>query len=81
MDTHRPPHFDDTNFPHYSARMACYLEVDDLGIWRVTRDGMKPPKNPKKLTTSEEKEIHLNARAKIACMNLLAWKFSIKFSH
>jgi hypothetical protein len=25
---------------------------------------MKPSKNPKKLTTSEEKEIHLNARAK-----------------
>jgi hypothetical protein len=25
---------------------------------------MKPPKNPEKLTTSDEKEIHLNARAK-----------------
>jgi hypothetical protein len=44
--------------------MACYLEVVDLGVWRVTRDGMKPPKNPEKLTTSEEKEIHLNAKAK-----------------
>ena len=44
--------------------MACYLEVIDLGVWRVTRDRMKPPKNPKKPTTSEEKEIHLNARAK-----------------
>jgi hypothetical protein len=44
--------------------MACYVEVVDLGVWRVTRDGMKPPKNPKKHTTSEEKEIHLNARAK-----------------
>jgi hypothetical protein len=64
MDTHRPPHFDDTNFPYYSARMACYLEVIDLGVWRVTRDGMKPPKDPEKPTTSEEKEIHLNARAK-----------------
>jgi hypothetical protein len=40
MDTHRPPHFDDTNFPYYSARMACYLEAVDLGVWRVTRDGM-----------------------------------------
>jgi hypothetical protein len=39
-------------------------EAVDLGVWRVTRDGMKPPKNPEKLTTSEEKEIHLNARAK-----------------
>jgi len=64
MDTHRPPHFDGTNFPYYSARMACYLEVVDLGVWRVTRDGMKPLKNPEKPTTSEEKEIHLNARAK-----------------
>jgi hypothetical protein len=64
MDTHRPPHFDDTNFPYYSARMAYYLEVVDLGVWRVTHDGMKPPKNPEKLSTSEEKEIHLNARAK-----------------
>jgi hypothetical protein len=64
MDTHRPPHFDGTNLPYYSARMACYLVVVDLGVWRVTRDGMKPPKNPEKLTTSEEKEIHLNARAK-----------------
>jgi hypothetical protein len=64
MDTHRTPHFDDTNFPYYSARMACYLDVADLGVWRVTRDGVKPPKNPEKPTTSEEKEIHLNARAK-----------------
>jgi hypothetical protein len=64
MDTHRPPHFDGNNFPYYSARMACYLEADDLGVWRVTHDRMKPPKNPEKPTTSEEKEIHLNARAK-----------------
>jgi hypothetical protein len=64
MDTHRPPHFDGTNFPYYSVSMACYLEVVDLGVWRVTCDGMKPPKNLGKLTASEEKEIHLNARAK-----------------
>jgi hypothetical protein len=64
MDTHRPPHFDGTNFPYYSARMASYIEVVDLGVWRVTRDGMKPPKYPEKPTTSEEKEIHLNAWAK-----------------
>jgi hypothetical protein len=44
--------------------MACYLEVGDLGAWRVTCDGMKPPKNLEKLTTSDEKEILLNARAK-----------------
>jgi hypothetical protein len=64
MDTHRPPDFDDTNFPYYIARMSCYLDAIDLGVWRVTRDGMKPPKNFEKLTTSEEKEVHLNARAK-----------------
>jgi hypothetical protein len=44
--------------------MACYLEAIDLGVWRVTHDGMKPPKNPAKPTTSEEKEIYLNARVK-----------------
>jgi hypothetical protein len=64
MDTYRPPHFDDISFPYYIARMACYLEAIDLGVWRVTRDRMKPPKNPEKLTVSDEKEIHLNARAK-----------------
>ena len=37
MDISRPPHFDDTNFPYYKARMACYLEAIDLGLWRVTR--------------------------------------------
>jgi hypothetical protein len=49
MDTHKQPHFDSTNFPYYSARMAYYLEAVDLGVWRVT------PKNPEKLTTNEEK--------------------------
>jgi hypothetical protein len=74
MDTHRPPHFDGTNFPYYNARMACYLKVVDLGVWRVTHDGMKSPKNPKKLTTSEEKEIHLNARAKNCLYESLSMK-------
>jgi hypothetical protein len=44
--------------------MPCYLEAVDLGVWRVTHDGTKPPKNLEKPTMSEEKEIHLNARAK-----------------
>jgi hypothetical protein len=83
MDTHRPPHFNDTNFLYYSARMACYLEVVDLGVWRVTHDGMKPPKNPEKPTTSEEKEIHLNARAKNClyeslCMDIFNQVFTLK---
>ena len=37
MDTSRPPHFDGTNFSDYKAKMACYLEAVDLGVWRVTR--------------------------------------------
>jgi hypothetical protein len=53
MDTHRPPHFDSINFPYYDARIIGYLEAIDLGVWRVTRDKMKPPKNPDKLTASE----------------------------
>jgi hypothetical protein len=64
MDTFRLLHFDGTNFPYYKARMACHLEALDLGVWRVTRDGMKPIENPAKPTKSEEKEIHFNARAK-----------------
>ena len=56
MDTSRPSHFDGTNFLYYKTRMAYHLETVDLGVWRVTRDGMKPIKNPDKLTKSEEKE-------------------------
>jgi hypothetical protein len=65
MDTHRPPHFDDTNFPYYSARMAYYIEAIDLCVWRLSHSrGMKPPNNLEKLTTSDKKEILLNARPK-----------------
>jgi hypothetical protein len=81
MDTHRPPHFDGTNFPYYSARMTCYLKVIDLGVWRVTRDGMKPPKNPEKLTTSEENKIHLNARAKNCLYESLSMEIFNQFLH
>ena len=55
MNTCRPPHFDGTNFPYYKAKMACHLEAIDLGVWRVTCDGMKPIKNPDKPTKSKEK--------------------------
>ena len=54
MDTSRPPHFDGTNFLYYKARIACHLEAVDLGVWRVTRDGMNPITNPDKTTKSEE---------------------------
>ena len=64
MDTSRSPYFDGTNFPYYKARMAYHLETVDLGVWRVTRDGMKSIKNPDKPTKSKEKEIYFNARAK-----------------
>jgi hypothetical protein len=73
MDTSRLPHFDGTNFHYYKARMDCHLEVVDLGVWRVTCDGMKPIKNPKKPTKSDQKEMHLNVRAK----NCLFGSFSM----
>ena len=44
--------------------MASHLEAVDLGVWRVTHDGMKPIKNLEKPTKSDEKEMHFNARAK-----------------
>jgi hypothetical protein len=86
MDTHRPPHLNDTNSPYYSARMACYLEAIDLGVWRVTHDGMKPSKIPEKLTTDEEKEIHLNASAKNCLYESLSMEifnhvFTLKIAH
>jgi hypothetical protein len=53
--------------------MACHLEMVDLVVWKVARDGMKPIKNSDKPTKSEEKEIYLNARAK----NFLFESFSM----
>ena len=70
MDISRPPHFDGTNVPYYSARMACNLDAVDLGVWRVTHDRMKPLIKPEKLTASDEKEIHLNTRAQNCLFNL-----------
>jgi hypothetical protein len=86
MVTHRLPQFDDTNFLYYSARMACYLEAVDLGIWRVTHDGIKPPKNPEKPSMSEEKEIYLNAIAKnclyeYLSMDILNQVFTLKIAN
>ena len=60
--------------------MACHLKAVDLGVWRVTHDGMKPIKNLDKLIKSEEKEIHFKARAKNYCLNLLAWMCLTKYS-
>ena len=79
MDTSRAPQFDGTNFPYYKARMACHLKAVNLSVQRVTRDGMKPIKNPKKPTKSE-KEMHFNARAKNHCLNHLAWMCLTKCS-
>ena len=81
MDTSRPPHFDGTNFPYYKARMACYLEAVDLEVWRITRDGMKPIKNPDKPTKSMKKRKFISMlELKIACLNLLAWMCLTKCS-
>ena len=65
--------------------MACYLEAADLGVWRVTRDRMKPIKNPDKPIKSEEKEIH-NARAKNCLfesfsMDVLNQVFTLNTAH
>ena len=80
MDTFRSPHFDGTNFPYYKARMACHLKAVDLGVWRVTRDRMKPIKNPDKPTKGEEKKFISMLELKIACLNLLAWMCLTKCS-
>jgi hypothetical protein len=40
MDTHRPPHFDGTIFPYYSARLACYLETE-ISVNLVNRGNLK----------------------------------------
>ena len=80
MDTARPPQFDGTNFLYYKVRMACHLEAVDLGVWRVTRDGMKPIMIPDKPTKSEEKKFILMLKLKIACLNLLAWMCLTKCS-
>jgi hypothetical protein len=73
MNTSRPLHSDD--FFYWSARRACYLVACDLAIWRVTRARMKPLKNPKNPTTTDEKEIYLTSRAKSCLLNLLACTF------
>ena len=80
MDTSRPPHFDSTNFPYYKARMACNLEVVDLGVWRVTRDGMKPIKNPDKPQRVKKKKCISMLELRIACLNHLAWMRLTKYS-
>ena len=79
MDTARPPQFDGINFLYYKARMACHLEAVDLGIWRVTRDGMKPIKNPENPRRVMKKNCILMLELKIACLNLLAWMFLTKY--
>lgn len=53
--------------------MACYLEVVEFGVQRVTHNGLKPLKNPEKPMMSDEKENCLSSRAK----NCLFESFSI----
>ena len=80
MDTSRPPHFDGTNFPYYKVRMACHLEAVDLGAWRVTRDGLKPIKNPDKPIKRYLKKSISMLELKIACLNHLVWMCLTKCS-
>jgi len=60
--------------------MACHLEAVDLGVWRVTHDGMKPIKNPEKPTKSDEKELHFNARAKNCLFKSFSMDVLTKYS-
>lgn len=71
MDTARPLHFDSSNFNCWSARMACYLKAGNLGVWKVIHYEIRPLNNPTKPTTTDEKLIHLNVRAKISYLNML----------
>ena len=81
MDTARPPQFYGTNFLYYKARMACHLEAVDLGVWRVTRDGMKPINNPEKNPQRVMKKKYISMlELRIACLNLLAWICLTKYS-
>ena len=80
MDTARPPHFNGTNFPYYKARMARHLEAVDWGVWRVTRDEMKPIKNPKNPQRVMKKKCISMLELRIAYLNHLAWMCLTKCS-
>ena len=80
MDTSRPSYFDGTNFPYYKARMACYLEAVDLGVWRVTRDGINPLKIPINPQRVMKRKFISMLELKIACLNLLSWMCLTKYS-
>jgi hypothetical protein len=80
MDTSRPPHFDGTNFPYYKARMTCHLKMVDLGVWRVTRDRIKPLRIPINPQRAKKKKFISMLELKIACLNLLAWMCLTKCS-
>jgi hypothetical protein len=79
-DTSRPPHFDGTNFPYYKVRMAVHLEVVDLGVWRVTRDGINPLRIPINPLRMKKKKFISMLEQKIACLNLLVRMFLTKCS-
>ena len=64
MDTSNPSHFDGTNFSYYKARLACYLEVVDLGVWRVTCDGSLA------LTRDSLRGAPTRTRGKLACFSI-----------
>jgi hypothetical protein len=52
--------------------MVFYLEAVDLGVWRLTRDWIKPQKNPKKSISRDEKEIHVSAYSKNFLFELIS---------
>lgn len=50
--------------------MPSFIEAKGLGVWRVTKDGMKPLSQPENPTTTDE-ELYFNA---------IAWNSLLKSS-
>jgi hypothetical protein len=75
-------HFDGTNFFYWCARMTlCYLEVVDVGFFRVARDVMKLLKNPNKPTSNlmMKRRCISTLELEIVSLSHLALRCSIKF--
>ena len=56
--------FDGSDFQYWKVRMACFLEVVGMDVWRVTVEGYTPPEVPQAPTAKEEPLIKANAKAK-----------------
>jgi hypothetical protein len=70
MDTHRPSHFDSTNFPYYSARMACYLEAvaEPPKVLGPPTDVVVPR------TSNSYAGVHNDSTSSIICISIISPK-------